>query len=270
MKPVTFLVVLALVFGAAHAHALDLNLTKDLTKEEKILATNVGTGLFITTWGVLFWDYGKNSPKLGNERWFQKNTGEGGADKLAHLYANYAITHGFSHLYEKWGYDRDKAALYGALSAFGWMSFMEIGDSFSKYGFAYEDIVMNVVGTGLGYLIYRYPEVSRKFDLRIEYRPNFKETDILTDYSHMKFLVAAKLDGFDGITNKYLKYMDIHLGYFARGYSEDRTDRNRNIYVGVGVNLSKVFNQLSYPKTASFFNYYQAPFTYVSHSSELK
>lgn len=266
MKPVTFLVVLGLLFCAADVHALDLN----MTKEEKSLTANVGTGLFITTWGVLFWDYGKHSPRWGGERWFQKDTSEGGADKLAHLYANYAITHGFSYLYEKWGYDHEKASLYGALSALGWMSFMEIGDSFSDFGFSYEDMVMNVVGSGLGYLIYRYPEVARKIDVRIEYSPNFKESDIFTDYGHMKFLVAAKLDGFDSITNKYLKYMDIQLGYYTRGFSEENGIKTRNIYVGVGINLSKIFNQLAYPKLASFFNYYQAPFTYVSHRRELK
>jgi hypothetical protein len=259
-----------LVFGSLNAHAVDLDFRQDLTKEQKIWATNIGTGLFITTWGVLFWDYGQNNPKVSHERWFGQNTAEGGADKLAHLYATYAIAHGFSHYYEKWGYDRDSAALYGALSGFGWMSFMEVGDSFSKYGFAYQDVIMNAVGSGLGYVMYKYPQISRKFDLKIEYRPNFKESDIITDYGHMKFLVAAKLDGFDFITNKYLKYADIHLGYFARGYSENRPDKHRNIYVGIGINLSKVFNQISYPRTASFFNYYQPPFTYVSYKSELK
>lgn len=253
------------LFAGTNAHAFD----RDFTPSQKAWALNIGTGLFITTWGVLFWDYGQNSPRIGHERWFQNDTKEGGADKLAHAYTNYALVHGFAYLYESWGYHPDKAALYGALSSFGGMAFMEVGDSFSDFGFSYEDLIMNTIGSGLGYLTCKYPQISRKVDFRIEYVPNLQNSDIFTDYSHQKFLMAVKLDGFDWIRNRALKYLDLHFGYFARGYSEQKADKNRTLYVGVGVNLSKLFDRLSYPRISRFLNFYQVPYTYVSGKHEL-
>jgi len=229
----------------------------ELTRDQKVFALNAGAVLIMTTIGVACWDYGQNGMAFENEGWFQEDSKEGGADKLGHFYSTYAISHGFAHIYESWDFSRDEAALYGSLSSFGLMAFAEFGDAFSDYGFSYEDLVMNAVGGCAGYLLYRYPEVARKIDFRLEYVPNFKEMDVFTDYERMKFLVALKLEGFDCIDNNY-------LGYYVRGYSEDTTDRSRNIYIGVGINLAKILYDLSYRKTSTIFNYYQFPYTYIS------
>ena len=85
----------------------------------------------------------------------------------------------------------------------------------------------------------------------------------------MKFLVALKLDGFDFIKPKYLKYLELHFGYYARGYSETDDRDRRNVYVALGINLSKICSDFSLGKVSKFFNYYQAPFTYASFKKEL-
>ncbi len=265
MKKELLIIFLCLfVYAAVPAHGF-----RELTREEKVIAVNTGALLAIAGWGVAFWDYGESSLFMKDEGWFQEDTDKGGADKLGHFYTNYVAARGLSSLYESWGYDRDKAALYGALSAFGVTGFMEIGDSFSAFGFSHSDFIMNLVGSCTGYLLDMHPDISRKIDFRVEYIPDFQETDIITDYERMRFLVAVKLDGFDAVTNEYLRYLELHLGYYVDGYKEGGDARSRNIYAGVGINLSKIFSDLSYPKTAKVFNYYQLPYTYIKINKDL-
>lgn len=239
------------------------------TRGEKVFALNAGSFLIVTTIGVACWDYGQNDMAFKEEGWFQEDSKEGGADKLGHFYSTYVVSQGFAHIYESWEFSHEESALYGSLSSFGLMAFAEFGDAFSDYGFSYEDLVMNAVGSCVGYILYRFPEVARKIDFRLEYAPNFKETDVFTDYERMKFLMALKLDGFDCIDNDYLKYLELHLGYYARGYSDDTNDRSRNIYIGVGINIAKILYDLSFRKTSRIFNYYQLPHTYVSGHKNL-
>ena len=240
-----------------------------LTKEQKLAVTNVGGVAVLTAWGFISWDYGERSSHTRSEGWFEQDTPEGGADKLAHFYASYLAAHGISALCESWGYSVQKASLYGFLSSFGLMTFIEIGDSFSHYGLSFEDFFMNTLGCGAGYILYRYPEYARKIDFRVEYIPDFSANDMSTDYDNMKFLMAVKLNGFDAVENPYLRFLECHFGYYARGYSDDQKENRRNLYAGIGINLSKIFADQSFKKTAKVFNYYQVPFTYVPVKWEL-
>ncbi|GBE05200.1 MAG TPA: DUF2279 domain-containing protein [Nitrospirae bacterium] len=244
---------------------------ENFTKEQKLITLNaaVATGTFL--WGVAFWNYGKYSPHGKTELWFDEEAYRGGADKTGHFYATYAATHLLSYVYESWGYETAEAAKWGAISTFTLQGLMELGDAISKYGFSYEDMIMNTVGSTMGYLTYRYPKLANKIDFRLEYFPSEglikkEKIDFTTDYDGMKFLVAVKLDGFDFVKNKYLKYLELQLGYYTRGYKWETgpvSDRSRNIYVAVGLNISKIANDLSFKKTSRFLNYYQIPYTYL-------
>lgn len=238
------------------------------SNQEKVFMTNVGGMAAITAWGVANWDYFTQAPKKGSEGWFSRDTSEGGADKLAHFYGTYIFSHVLTHTFDHWGYPSQKAALLGSLSSFAMMSYMELGDSFSNYGFSHEDFLMNLLGAGTAFLMSRNPSLAKKIDFRIEYIPTFGQVDFFSDYDHMKFLMAVKLDGFDWIRNPYAGYLELHLGYYARGFSDDEKDQ-RNIYLGVGINISKLFRKFSMEKTSRVFNYYQLPYTYLGLEKDL-
>ncbi len=241
-----------------------------LTKEEKLLYSNLAIAGAITAWGFANWDYGDRSPRAKNEGWFGRNTKEGGADKLGHAYSSYAFTHALAWLYEEWGYESTEAAGFGALSALGVQTFMELGDSFSRFGLSYEDLVMNAVGTAFGFVSLRYPEISRKLDFRIEYAPAFDTADVFTDYEHQKYLLALKLDGFETLERSPLGYLELQLGYYTRGYSDPAPAlTERNVYVGVGLNLSRIFRELGWKKTATVLRYYQPPYTSLQLRNDL-
>ena len=241
---------------------------KNLSKEDKALLLNAAAAAAVLTWGVVEWDYGERSPHTGNEGWFGKDTPEGGVDKFGHMYFTYALSHLFSYQYKRWGYDEEQAIRIGCLSSLGIQTLIEIGDSFSSYGFSYQDELFNIVGAAIGYVMVKYPEVSRKIDFRLEYDP-FKggehKRDISTDYRRQKFVLAAKMDGFDAFKDTHLKYFELQVGYYARGYDDydpaaGHDSRERTIYVGVGLNIGKILEPIWQTR---IFNYIQVPYTYV-------
>jgi len=241
---------------------------KNLSKEDKALILNAAAGAVILTWAALEWDYGERSAHFENEDWFGKDTREGGADKLGHMYFSYALSHLFSYQYKRWGYDQEQAIRLGCLSSFGIQTLIEIGDAFSSYGFSYEDELFNILGVGIGYVMVRYPEVSRKFDFRLEYDPfrgGKRKNDISTDYRRQKYVLAAKMDGFDAFKDTHLKYFELQVGYYARGYDHydpaaGHDSRERTIYVGVGLNIGKILEPIWQTR---IFNYIQVPYTYL-------
>ena len=246
----------------------------DWSKEDKALALNLGVGAAVLGWGVANWDYGAGGPRFQSEGWFDRETDEGGADKLGHFYSAYLFSHLFAGQYERWDFDKDQAIRWGALSSLGVTGLIEVGDAFSDYGFSYEDMVFNALGAAAGYLLWSSPELSRKIDLRVEYNPFLSgdwQGDITTDYDRLSYLIAFKAEGFDFIENPYLKYLELHVGFRARNYSDysDRPEvdlRKQFLYVGIGLNLSKLLRPyLDVP----VFNYLQMPYTYVPFTHQI-
>lgn len=236
--------------------------------QQRVIYANLAAVGVVTAWGTLFWDYFTIAPVKADEGWFAEDTKYGGADKLGHLYATYIISLGFSSLYEYWGMDEQDSRVYGPLSAWIFQAGMEIGDSFSEtQGFAYEDVVMNTLGAGFYYLREKYPAIKDKLDLRMEYLPAFREgdEDIFTQYNNKKYLFALKLNGFESMQSNFLKYGELQVGYYTRGYkdSANYTQKERTAYVGIGINVAEVLKSMGWLKTSKVFNYIQLPYSYV-------
>ncbi|MBV1905413.1 MAG: YfiM family protein, partial [Pseudomonadales bacterium] len=225
----------------------------------------------ITAYGFAKWEYGQRKFHFKSEGYFEKDSSEGGTDKLGHFYTTYGLSHAFAWGYRSWGYSDSEANLYGTLSSLGFQTFMEFGDGFSSFGASPQDMVANFLGAGLGYTLNRYPSIASKIDFRMEYLPDFSESfDVLTDYQNQKYLLAVKADGFNFITNPLLKYLELQVGYYARGYEEYDArlpdTRRRYIFYGIGINVSKVL-QRKYKTRV--LDYIQLPYTAFRKRHEL-
>jgi hypothetical protein len=225
-----------------------------------VLTTAAGIGA-VTVWGVWQWDYFSTTPHADSEDWFGKNTDSGGADKLGHLYTAYVASHGFASLYEYWSFERKDAALFGSLTSLAVFGAMELGDSFSDYGFSGEDMAANLIGCAAGYLLYTCPNLAAKIDLRWEYGLSPNKTDFFTDYENSKYLIALKLNGFEFAQQNWLKYIELHAGYYTRDFSDSADDGKRYAYAGVGFNLTDLLFRNGYKKTATLLRYVQPPYT---------
>jgi hypothetical protein len=100
----------------------------------------------------------------------------------------------------------------------------------------------------------------------MEYTPEFNHNDFgfSTNYERQRFLVAVKADGFDFIKDPYLRYLEFHVGYYARGYDNFQEggpdDRRRYLYVGLGFNVSKLLQKVVNTRV---LDYIQIPYTSI-------
>lgn len=242
-----------------------------LEKEQKMLYTNLGIASFIGIYGLIDWDYGSGGGlHSADEGWFEEDSKYGGADKLGHLWATYVLSDALTGLYKSYGYSSDKANIYAALSAWSVQAFMEIGDATSEtQGFSWEDMVMNTIGALTSVLMEKYPELDRKIDLRMEYVFNEDINGIFDDYSNQYYSIALKLDGFDTLENTFLKYIELHAGYYAHGYDSPEDDRERAFYGGISINFSHLFYKYGWNKTGKTLEYLQVPYSVLKVENEL-
>lgn len=264
-----FLTTFLLIASPASALLFD----DDLPRATKVRNLNLVAAGTILTWGVLNWDYFQQSPTSTSEKWFGQATDEGGVDKLGHLYTTYALSHLFASIYRGWDYPEEHAMRLGTFSALGTTTIMELGDSFSDYGFSYEDMVMNCIGAASGYWLGNHPEWQKRLDLRLEYAPSLSdfETDAITDYQHQKYLLAIKSSGFDMLRDTPFRYLELHLGYYARGYDDYQSSlgddhRERTVYLGLGLNVGKILESVWETR---IFNYLQLPYSYLPLEHDL-
>lgn len=239
-------------------------------KSTRLWTTNLtGIGV-ITAWGVTNWNYFSRSPNNTSEGWFGNDTQSGGADKLGHVYTSYVLTHGLSSLYDYWCFNKKDAAMYGALSSFVMVGYMELGDSFSDFGSSKEDMIANVLGIAFGYMSFSSQRLSNILDFRWEYKPNAETlNDFTTDYENSKYLLALKLNAFEFARSSFLKHIEIQAGYYTRGFAEQGATKERNIFIGLGFNLTDLFRRHSYNKTSTLFKYYQLPNTSIQMTEDL-
>jgi hypothetical protein len=230
--------------------------------QQKMLAVNAVALTGLAAYGVSFWDYGDRTMHSESEHWFGRGTKSGGADKVGHFYTSYLAGRGFAALASYLGYDDHGAARVGALSSFLFTLGMEVGDSYSDFGFSHEDFVANTIGSFMAYLLADNPKLDALVAFRIEYYPRQSpQSDLVTDYENMRFLAALKFAGFDTLKSGPLRYLELVGGYYARDFDKDgRRTPKRNLFVGVGLNLSEVFRGW---RGAGVFNYVQVPRTYV-------
>lgn len=256
------IVMLACVPAASPAAEGAQEYWASLTPTQKVIATDIGAAAFITAWGFGTWDYGSTDWHTQNEGWFGADTKEGGADKAGHLYSAYALGRGLTALFRDYGYDRDKAVFAGTASSLGAMTLMEIGDGYSPYGLAPEDEAMNLAGAGIAWLLETHPSLDRKLALRAEYRVNRNAPgDVITDYERWRYYLTIKLDGFDAMP-KPLRWIELHAGYFARGYADANPSNNRRAtFVGVGLSLTRLARESGWTRTGTLLNYFQPPDT---------
>ncbi|MDI6450259.1 DUF2279 domain-containing protein [Anaerobaca lacustris] len=243
------------------------------TRRRKVLALNVGGAAAILGFGSIAWKHGSSGFTFQDEGWFERDTKYGGADKLGHAWANYALAMLYSQLYASWDFEPREAALYGTLTSWAHTTLVEIGDGFSKdHGFSWEDLLFNTCGAALAYARQLSPSLAESVDFRLEWIPSRQflrgdRLDPFTDYSGHKYLLALKLGGLLKSDDPMMRALEVHVGYYTRGYvsGDDRYFRRetRHGYVGLGLNVTYMLDRLTGQKAWNLFDYVQMPYTYL-------
>ncbi len=258
------------VSAAAPSSNADAGWWCSLPKEKKALYTNIAAVSFITLYGFADWDYGSAQFHASHEGWFEESAKYGGADKMGHFWSTYALSDSLAGLYKHWGYASSTANKYAALSAWTVQAIMELDDATSEtQGFDWGDMTMNTVGMAASLLMAHYPELDRKIDFRVEYAFNAPIKGLFDDYSNMYYAMVVKLDGFDSLKDTWLDWLELHGGYYSRGYDTPELDKERDFYFGVSINFSRLLRQHGHPKAAKVLEYLQVPYTVPKLSAKL-
>ena len=234
--------------------------------------------LFMIGYGLGTWGWNSTEFQWKAENPLGAHAKNGAADKYGHLYGNYLMKRLTTFMFRASGSSSNKANLEGALLTEIITTAGEIGDGFApNYGFDPYDFLANQAGILIGVILDYSPFLDRIFAVQWEYFPSkdmrrrfdiVHHHDIFTDYSGSKFLLATKLGGIPYISRTPLRYVNIDLGYYSRGYHPaygfDR--RTRNYYLGLSLNLTFAFGNIlptGYVSSVfqSFFNYVHIPYT---------
>ena len=177
--------------------------------------------------GFSQWNWGDPKFRKGNEKFFQETSRYGGVDKIGHFYSSYLISDLLSKKFVADGIEMERASLYGAGSSFALATLIEIGDATSKkYGFSYEDQVMNTLGALASYVLLNSPSLNKKIDFKIDYIPTSNPLG-MDDYEGMRFLASLKLSGFDFARNNFWRFIEIQTNYSAPGYADRKINKSR-------------------------------------------
>lgn len=194
--------------------------------------------------------------RVVREGGFGADTEFSGMDKLGHVYSTYFATRLLAPLFEWVGNQPADARSLAALTSWGIMSAMEIGDGFSrKYSFSPEDFAANTIGALLGYALLAQPQWDDLVDFRLGYRPSpLSRWDPPGDYAGQRFHLALKADGVPAWRDvPVLRYLEVGLAYGAPGVDtpdewnlHDFAQRRREVFIGIGVNLSRLLADFGY------------------------
>lgn len=223
-----------------------------------------GAAAAITLGGFANWNWGSSRFRFNSEGWFGKDTASLGMDKLGHAYSAYVLAEFFSDGIAKSAANDRFASTTGAALAMGLMTYIEVFDGFSKdHGFSHEDLLVDAAGALFSVARRSVPGLRKKLDFRLLYVPSRSTWRALscfpkphcdrdgaavrspiTDYSGQRYLLALKLSGFEQFRSTQLRFLELHTGYYARGFTKEEEDRGkplrRRLFVGVGLDVGEL------------------------------
>jgi hypothetical protein len=209
-----------------------------------------------------------------SEGWF--NDAHLGIDKLGHMFGAHTTFKLGREFLLYAGLSPDAALWWAAgIAAFHTIE-IEIGDGFSPWGFAYEDLTMGFIGISYGILQTQVP-FFQNFDLKFSYWSNAIKSpaNFTNDYDAMTVWLTPNIHNL--LPEEWSKYwpefIQIGIGY---GVGWDRT--RRELAIGLDINLEsfnfgsdealltqRIVNTMHLPLPAVKMTTGKGPIWYMAH-----
>jgi uncharacterized protein YfiM (DUF2279 family) len=180
--------------------------------------------------------YERHSFKIHEEGWFGRDTVNGGADKASHLADYYVLTHLFEDVYRMLGWSDRDALLWGVGIAVATGLGNELSDGYTRHGFSWEDLTMDVGGAAMAGLV-SATRTRDLFSIRTSHLP-------YDTYSHDVYSADFKLSGLGqrlGVNLGPLRWLLLSVTYGTKGY-RDQPPREKQRLLGleIGLNLQQI------------------------------
>ncbi len=226
--------------------------------------------------------YGWQPWNVTDEGWFGRDTYVGGADKISHFIISSGVSRALFETYIAQGHTVDQSFKLAFATAFMAGTFVEILDGVSVYGFSFQDLTVDALGTAAGLLIQRN-HLEDMLGLRL----GLATTDIPLQYvgssvetlghSYNDEIYAAdfkpsglvrRLGGKPGFERFFLT----SFVYFTRGFGYDPPLSGRYQEVGfeIGLNFPEILRAVGVDEKTwwgtglqAIFQFFRFPFTQV-------
>lgn len=224
-----------------------------------------------------WWRTSGRSFGFANERWFQRDTYAGGADKASHIFFGYLSTLTLQDVYRS--LDKTPAEARGLAFSVTVLTgvLIEIGDGFSQYGFSWEDATANAIGATLATGLDAWglkDTVGLRFGLMQTPRPPpcCAYGGYGDDYSKEIYTFDLKLAGLlprVGAKPGVARFLLVSGTYQTKGYRYSPPEnRRREIGIEVGLNMREILVAVGVPQTKTlgkillwFATYFRIPYT---------
>ena len=226
--------------------------------------------------------FGWQSWSFTNEGWFGRDTYVGGADKVSHFVISSGVSRALFEAYTAQGHPVNQSFNLALATAFMAGAFVEIMDGVSVYGFSWEDLTVDALGSAAGLLIQRN-HLQDLIGLRLglattEVPPEFVGSSVETlGHSYNDEIYAAdfkpaglvrRLGGKPG----FERYFLTSFVFFTRGvgYDPPLPTRYQEIGFEVGLNFPEILRAFGVTEKTwwgtgliAIFNFFRFPFTQV-------
>ncbi|MEP6994077.1 MAG: DUF2279 domain-containing protein [Acidobacteriota bacterium] len=243
--------------------------------------TLVTTGVLvaITAWAALGVQKDDYTPfKFTREKFFGKDTYSGGADKCSHFILSAFLTRELAWVYQEQGHSREQSLglSLGVTVLSGVIQ--EIGDGFTPYGYAWEDIAADTMGSVTGAAL-SYYDLNDLVGLRFGFVSDGVAPDpccqdsLGENYSQEIYSGDLKLAGLAKrmrFNPGPARFLLVSATYSTRAYGTEpkRPDRQRNVGIDVGLNMPEILSAVGVPETTWWgsilykaLNLFRIPFT---------
>jgi Predicted periplasmic lipoprotein (DUF2279) len=243
----------------------------------KLVTASVVLGAPVVGYFAWWRTSSRSNFEFANERWFQRDTYAGGADKASHIFVGYFWTQMLQSAYQRVGKTpvEARALAFGVIALTG--ALIEVGDGYSQYGFSWEDITANTIGslvaTGIDVWGLR-DTVGLRFGYVKTLIPDAccRYGGYGDDYSKEIYSADLKLSGFLprlGLKPGPARFLLLSMTYGSKGYRYSAEPvRERNVGVEIGLNLREVLLAVGVPEKPwwgkvllSIATYFRFPYT---------
>lgn len=255
--------------------------------DTKTTALSAGVVVGIPALGYLKWWKGSTTStfKVADEGWFEEDTYAGGADKASHIFWGYFGSQVLRSGYRSFGKTPAQARglAFAVVTVTGLL--IEIGDGYSRYGFAWEDLTANTIGAALSYGIDVF-ELDDTVGLRVGHMKAPIPPECCRyggygdDYSKEMYTLDLKLAGFLprlGAKPGLARFLLLSGTYQSLGYRfSPPENRRREIGIEVGLNLREILAAVGVPGdkwwgkvVLGLAKYFRVPYTAIGFRYDL-
>jgi hypothetical protein len=243
--------------------------------------TAITVGVVVGAPLVGYFAWWKNSSRpeftVADEGWFEKDTYAGGADKASHIFWGYLGSQALQAAYRAVGKTPAQARGLSLAVVTVTGALIELGDGYSQYGFAWEDIAANSIGALVSFGLDAW-KLNDTVGLRMSLMrtpvpdPCCRYGGYGDDYSKELYALDLKLAGFLPRVGKrpgIARFLLLSGTYQTKGYRYSPPEnRRREIGIEVGLNVREILVAVGVPEDKwwgkallAFGTYFRIPFT---------